>query len=70
MAKKKDITKIRAAVTKNRGGLTGATDNQIMKIWQPLDEPTQKAYLESIKNTETKKKGQSDAAGTGTNRDI
>jgi len=43
-----DIETIRKAVTKHRGGHEGATDGQIMIIWQSLDETTQQKYLKTV----------------------
>ena len=48
------IAKKRAAVTKFRGGLGELSDTQVETIWSSLDEPTQKAYLEAIKETPKK----------------
>jgi len=54
------ITQIRKAVTKHRGGLKNATDDQILTIWRSLDDETQKKYLEKVK----------DAAGDKSKRKI
>ena len=51
---KNQMQKIREAVCKNRGGLSMATDPQIMIIWRHLDEATQIQYLESIPPKERK----------------
>ena len=40
-----DLKTIRKAVTTHRGGLDGATDGQILMIWNQLDAETQKQYL-------------------------
>lgn len=47
--KKPTIKTIRAAVTKNRGGLAEATDAQLMKLWTSLADDVQKQYLDSVK---------------------
>jgi len=44
-----NIKKIREAVCANRGGLSEATDSQIMVIWNSLPPDVQKQYLESSK---------------------
>jgi len=36
---------IRAAVTSRHGGLADATDAQIRRVWDALDESTRAAYL-------------------------
>jgi len=46
--------KIKAAVLVNRGGFSGASDGEIRIIWNSLSEETQKQYLESVKNKESK----------------
>ena len=56
---KAKFEKIKASVLKNRGGLSGASDSEIMTIWNSLTPETQKQYLESVKNKEA-----SDATGT------
>lgn len=55
------IKKIREAVCANRGGLSDATDSQIMTIWKSLPADVQKQYLESIKGRK-----ESDAPGDKT----
>ena len=52
----KKMDRIREAVTKNRGGLEGASDGQIQMIWESLDEQTQQAYMQSVKAREGKAK--------------
>ena len=52
----KKMDKIREAVTRNRGGLEGASDGQIQMIWESLDEQTRQAYLQSVKAKEGKGK--------------
>jgi hypothetical protein len=42
----KDIKTIRAAVCRNHGGLSEATDGQILTVWNSLLPETQKKYLE------------------------
>jgi len=41
-----DIKRIRAAIDAHRGGLTGATDQQIKIIWDSLDDETRHQYLQ------------------------
>ena len=60
---------IRRAVLANRGGLEEATDAQVAAIWMSLDTDTQIQYLASIKN-QHKKKGKSDAANSGGEKDV
>ena len=50
------IKTIREAVILNRGGFENATNAQIMTIWNALDEPTRRAYLENLKAQEKKGK--------------
>ncbi|MBN1377859.1 MAG: hypothetical protein JXA04_01335 [Gammaproteobacteria bacterium] len=50
---KLSIAKIREALIANRGGLSNAKDTEVKKIWDALDDETQKKYLESIKKKET-----------------
>ena len=64
MKSKNQIQKIREAVCKNRGGLDGASDDQIMIIWRHPPEETQKQYLESIKERKD------DAVSHTTKRDV
>lgn len=40
-----DIKEIRAAICRNHGGLTEATDEQILLLWNSLDKSTQEKYL-------------------------
>ena len=54
MKRKHNIKKIRDAIVKNRGGLGQATDDQILAIWNSLDEQTQKKYLDSLGNNPEK----------------
>lgn len=42
------IEQIRRAILAHHGGLDGASDAQIERIWAALDEPTQRRYLEAI----------------------
>lgn len=57
---KKNITKIKEAILKNRGGFETASDSQIMKIWQALSSEVKKQYLETVNL-----KGKSDADSDG-----
>ena len=52
----KKMDQIREAVLKHRGGLEGASDGQIMIIWNSLDKSTQQAYMQSVKGREGKAK--------------
>ena len=56
---KRDIKKIRQAVTANRGGFDDASDTEILTIWNALSPETQKQYLESTKETKEKDKNAS-----------
>lgn len=49
MKKKKtnNIEKLRKAITSHRGGLAEATDGQIIRLWNSLDEQTKREYLEN-----------------------
>lgn len=47
-----DMKEIREAVTANRGGLEGASDNEILRIWSTLDKTVQEKYQEKIKRKE------------------
>ena len=47
-----DLKTIRKAIQRHRGGLDGASDGQIMLIWNSLDAETQKLYLSSAKTAE------------------
>ncbi len=38
-------TQMRAAIQANRGGFHTATDQQIQRLWNMLDESTQQQYL-------------------------
>lgn len=68
-----DLKTIRKAVTKHRGGLDGASDGQIMLIWNSLDAETKKLYLEPAKTVEpqdTERKSESDAITDKSKSDI
>ncbi len=43
-----DITAIRAAIGKNRGGWENATDEEILRLWDLLGETLQQAYSKSL----------------------
>lgn len=43
-----DIKTIRKAVISNRGGWEQASDEQILTLWNGLDEDTQQKYLSDI----------------------
>ena len=58
----KKIEQIREAVIRHRGGLEGATDSQIMIIWNSLDKETQKMYQQADKPVNKERKGK-DATG-------
>lgn len=70
--KDKKIKAIREAVCANRGGLSEATDGQIMVIWNSLPKQVQQKYLDSVKDKESPStmlragKEKSDAVGTRT----
>jgi len=50
MAKKKNLDpKIRQMVCENHGGFENATNDQILRIWNSLDEATKKRYAEKLK---------------------
>lgn len=51
-----NIKTIKEAVRMHRGGLQGATDTQIMIIWESLEEETQKQYLENYNKTQRERK--------------
>jgi len=51
--KDKKIKAIREAVCANRGGLSEATDGQIMVIWNSLPPNVQKQYFDSVKDKES-----------------
>ena len=51
-----EFEKIKEAILKNRGGLDAATDAQILLIWHSLDEPTQKKYLLTTKDTKPQRR--------------
>ena len=55
---------IKQAVVSNRGGLETATDNEILTIWNSLDQEQQETYLKKIKRGRIKK----DAVNSGTKR--
>ena len=48
---------IRAAINKNRGGLSGATDAQLATLWASFPDALQKQYLDSLKTGQDKGSG-------------
>lgn len=58
-----NIEKIRKAIVSHRGGLAEATDGQIIRLWNSLDEETREQYL-----TETTETGNREQA-TGNRND-
>ena len=45
----KDFDEIKKAVLKHHGGFQNASKSEIMRIWNSLDETTQKRYLKKEK---------------------
>jgi len=62
-----DIKTIREAVLGHRGGLESATDEQIMTIWNALDNGTQAGYLKKEATTTTRGTKNADSPGSVTN---
>ncbi len=48
---------IREAIQKHRGGFEDASDEEILRIWQKLDQPTQDAYLLAVQQDKKRQKG-------------
>ena len=60
-----EIKRIREAIEKFHGGMDKATDQQIMKLWDSIDDDTRHRYMESVR-TLTRKRGEKDADTTET----
>jgi len=68
MAKKPTTKKIREAVCANHGGLETAGDAGIMRVWNSLDQQTQKQYLGAAKKQPETETG--NAAGDRTGKNV
>ena len=58
-----NTSQIREAVCKHHGGFDGAAQNEIMILWNSLEEETRKRYIQSLSTAKSAEggKGKQDA---------